>query len=91
MAKLNLSFISAYGQALTFKSPVIDVLRKSAGWVPRNLALGDDICFESIELTLSLTEICLRVKNEDMSEFSAAEQYLLSLEHQSIRSTLMLD
>jgi len=47
----------------------IDVLRRSEGWVLRNYSLGNDVHFESIDLTLSVEEIYHRVENEDMLEF----------------------
>ena len=47
----------------------IDVLRKSEGWIPRNYTLGENIHFESIDLTLSVEEIYHRVENEDMTKF----------------------
>lgn len=47
----------------------IDVLRLSEGWVLRNYSLGDEVHFESIDLTLSVEEIYHRVENEDMLEF----------------------
>jgi Uma2 family endonuclease len=47
----------------------IDVLKKSDGWVPRHYALGDDIHFESIDLTLSVEAIYHRVDNQDVAEF----------------------
>lgn len=35
----------------------------------RHYFLGDEVNFESIQLTLSVAEIYLRVHNEDMIEF----------------------
>jgi Uma2 family endonuclease len=49
----------------------IDVLRKSEGWILRNYTLGDDLHFESIDLTLSVADIYHRVENEDMLAFLA--------------------
>jgi Uma2 family endonuclease len=51
----------------------IDVLRKSDGWVPRNYALGDDIHFESVDLTVSVEAIYQSVVNQDMAEFFAGK------------------
>ena len=50
-------------------SASIDVFRKSEGWILRNYILGEEITFESIDLTLSVEEIYHRVKNEDMMHF----------------------
>jgi len=47
----------------------IQVIRRSEGWIPKHYFLGDDISFESIDLTLSVEEIYHRVQNEDMLEF----------------------
>ena len=47
----------------------IQVIRRSEGWIPKHYFLGDDITFESIDLTLSVDEIYHRVQNEDMLEF----------------------
>ena len=47
----------------------IEVVRRSEGWQPRHYFLGDEITFESIDLTLSVEEIYHRVHNEDMIEF----------------------
>jgi Uma2 family endonuclease len=47
----------------------IEIVRKSDGWQPRHYYLGDEIIFESIELTLTVDEIYDRVDNEDMVEW----------------------
>lgn len=54
----------------------IQVIRRSEGWLPRHYFLGDEITFESINLTLPVEEIYYRVRNEDMIEFlnSKSEQ-----------------
>ena len=54
----------------------IEVLRRSEGWLPKHYFLGDEITFESIDLTLSVEEIYHRVQNDDMEEFltNKAEQ-----------------
>lgn len=55
-------------------SASVDVLRKSEGWILRNYILGEDIYFESIDLTLTVAEIYHRVDNEDMLEFLANKE-----------------
>lgn len=50
-------------------SASVDVLRKSEGWILRNYVLGEDIHFESINLTVSVEAIYHRVNNEDVIEF----------------------
>ena len=51
----------------------IEVVRRSEGWQPKHYFLGDEITFESIDLTLSVEEIYHRVHNEDMIEFINAK------------------
>lgn len=51
----------------------IEVIRRSAGWLPEHYYLGDDVVFESIGLTLTVEEIYDRVLNEDMVEWLARE------------------
>ena len=48
----------------------IEVIRKSEGWQSKHYFLGDQVHFESINLTLSVEEIYHRVNNEEMREFS---------------------
>jgi Uma2 family endonuclease len=54
----------------------IQVFRRSEGWLVKHYFLGDDISFESINLTLAVEDIYHRVQNEDMVEFlkNKAEQ-----------------
>ena len=47
----------------------IEVVRRTEGWRSKHYFLGDEITFESIDLTLSVEEIYLRVHNEDMIEY----------------------
>jgi Uma2 family endonuclease len=47
----------------------IEVVRKSEGWLSKHYFLGDEVSFESIDLTLSVEDIYRRVHNEDMIEF----------------------
>jgi len=49
----------------------VEVVRKSEGWQSSHYYLGDEVTFESIELTLSVEDIYHRVQNEDMLEFLA--------------------
>ncbi len=58
----------------------IDVLRRSEGWIPRNYILGDNIHFESINLTLSVEDIYHRVENEDMVKFLENKTHPLNLD-----------
>ncbi|MBL6987220.1 MAG: Uma2 family endonuclease [Methylobacter sp.] len=54
----------------------IQVIRRSEGWLQKHYFLGDEITFESIDLTLSVEDIYHRVQNDDMMEFlnNKAEQ-----------------
>jgi Uma2 family endonuclease len=47
----------------------VEVVRRSEGWQSKHYFLGDDITFESINLTLRVEEIYDRVKNTDMIEW----------------------
>lgn len=47
----------------------IQVIRRNESWLPRHYFLGDEITFESIDLTLSVEEIYARVHNEEVLEF----------------------
>ncbi len=47
----------------------IEVVRKSEGWQPKHYFLGDEVTFESINLTLKVEDIYDRVKNTDMIEW----------------------
>jgi len=47
----------------------VEVIRRSEGWQSKHYYLGDDVTFESIELTLLVEDIYHRVKNEDVLEF----------------------
>ncbi|MBU2569733.1 MAG: Uma2 family endonuclease [Gammaproteobacteria bacterium] len=47
----------------------IQVIRRNESWLPRHYFLGDEITFESIDLTLPVEAIYARVHNEEMLEF----------------------
>jgi Uma2 family endonuclease len=47
----------------------IEVLRKRANWFPEHYFLGDEITFESINLTLPVEDVYDRVKNENVQDF----------------------
>jgi len=51
----------------------IEVIRRSEGWQSSHYYLGDEVTFESIELTLPVADIYYRVQNDDMREFLAAK------------------
>ncbi len=47
----------------------IEVARKSENWISNVYFLGDDVRFESIDLTLSVADIYQRVENDEMQAF----------------------
>lgn len=52
----------------------IEVSRKSDNWQTSVYLLGDDVCFESIDLTLCVADIYQRVENAQMQAFRKASQ-----------------
>ena len=47
----------------------IEVLRKNDDWKSKHYFLGDNVNFESIDLSISVEDIYHRVQNQDMLEF----------------------
>ena len=47
----------------------IEVVRRTENWQSKHYFLGDEISFESIDLTLAVEEIYQRVHNEDVLDF----------------------
>ena len=52
---------------------LVQVMRRSKGWMPEYFFLGDEGYFESIDLSLPVEAIYDRVDNADMNEFRAAQ------------------
>jgi Uma2 family endonuclease len=52
---------------------LVQVMRRSKGWMPEYFFLGDNVYFESIDLSLPVEAIYDRVDNVDMNEFRAAQ------------------
>jgi len=48
----------------------VEVCRRSEGWMSSHYFLGDEVVFESVDLTVSVAEIYARVDNEDMQIFT---------------------
>lgn len=73
MAYINIPTLQEY---VIIEQDFVDiaVFRKSDDWRHTNYFLGDEIHFESIELTLSVEEIYHRVQNEDMVVFMEKKQ-----------------
>jgi len=47
----------------------IEVVSRAENWQSKHYFLGDEITFESIDLSLSVEEIYQRVHNEDVLDF----------------------
>lgn len=52
----------------------VEVVRRSEGWQSKHYFLGDEVTFESINMTISVEDIYRRVKNQEMDEFLAQKQ-----------------
>lgn len=52
----------------------VEVCRRSEGWVSNHYFLGDDVPFESVDLTVSVAEIYARVENDDVRSFLLEQQ-----------------
>lgn len=47
----------------------IEVFRRSANWFSERYFMGDEVFFESLDLTVSVIDIYQRVNNEDMQDY----------------------
>jgi Uma2 family endonuclease len=47
----------------------IEVFRRSANWFSERYFMGDEVFFESLDLTISVSDIYQRVNNEDMQDY----------------------
>jgi len=47
----------------------IEIVRRTENWQSKHYFMGDEISFESIDLSLSVEEIYQRVHNEDVLDF----------------------
>lgn len=61
----------------------IEVQRRHNHWQPENYFLGDDVTFDSIDLTIAVAELYDRVQNEDMTEWLVQQSSLLQALSQS--------
>ncbi|MEE9339857.1 MAG: Uma2 family endonuclease [Methylococcaceae bacterium] len=52
----------------------IEVVRRTEGWQPKHYFLGDEVTFQSIDLTLWVEDLYLRVHNEDVIEFLSRKE-----------------
>lgn len=52
----------------------IEVMSKSQDWASRHYFLGDEIHFESIDLTLKVEDIYRRVQNEDTAKWAIEQK-----------------
>jgi Uma2 family endonuclease len=51
----------------------VEVCRRSEGWVSNHYFLGDELPFDSVDLSLSVADIYARVDNDDMRTFIAEQ------------------
>lgn len=49
----------------------VEVCRRASGWMSKHYFLGDDVCLESIGLTIAVVEIYRWVENEEMEAFNS--------------------
>ena len=47
----------------------IEVFRRTANWFSERYFMGDEVFFESLDLTISVSDIYQRVNNEDMQDY----------------------
>ena len=47
----------------------VEICRRSEGWVSKHFFMGDEVTFESVDLTLSVTDIYARVENDDVTSY----------------------
>ncbi len=68
MTYINLPSVQEY---VLIEQDIADVtvLRRHEGWLPNHYFLGDDISFESINLTMPVADIYRRVQNQDVMAF----------------------
>jgi len=52
----------------------IEILRRSTHWLSEHYFLGDSLTLESIDLTMTVSDLYHRVNNEDMQEFLQQQQ-----------------
>ena len=56
----------------------VEVCRRANHWQSEHYFLGDEVRFESIDLTVPVEKIYSRVVNEDMTEFLAQQQKVIN-------------
>jgi len=68
LAYFNIASLQEY---VLIEQDIVDVeiCRRSKGWVSEHFFMGDEVCFDSIGLTLGVEEIYARVDNEDVRVF----------------------
>lgn len=52
----------------------IEVSRRSESWDSAHYFLGDEVCFQSLDLKIPVSEVYRRVDNQDMREFLQATE-----------------
>ncbi|MCJ8269265.1 MAG: Uma2 family endonuclease [Psychrosphaera sp.] len=71
--RLEYMNIAALEEYVLIEQDFVDicVLRRSKNWQPAHYFLGDEITFESIEMTIDVAALYLKVLNQDMDEWRA--------------------
>ena len=52
----------------------IEIVRRTEGCQPKHYFLGDEVTFQTIDLTLLVEDVYLRVHNEDVIEFLSQKE-----------------
>ncbi len=67
---MNISTLQEY---VLIEQDFVDicVLRRAKNWQPAHYFLGDEITFESIDMTIDVASLYLKVLNQDMDEWRA--------------------
>lgn len=52
----------------------VEILRRSTHWLSEHYFLGDSLTLESIDLSVTVSDLYQRVNNEDMQEFLQQQQ-----------------
>lgn len=58
----------------------VEIQRRSNGWQSQHFYLDEDVHFQSIDLTIKVSEIYDRVKNEDMQQWLAKQAEIAQAE-----------
>ena len=73
----------------------VEVIRRNQGWRSEHYYMGDNITFESIELSVSVEDIYLHVKNDDVIKFwkkraRKKNSWIAHQKHRSIKTCSLI-